>query len=576
MSTRIASLLLTTIFLITSCGEKYESNATAGSSHEVARSQSGMISSASEEATRAGLAVLRDGGNAVDAAVAVGFALAVTLPQAGNLGGGGFMVIRMADGRTTTLDFRETAPGAATRDMFLDSAGNFVPSRSQLGALAAGVPGSTAGLLTALEKYGTKDRRDILRPAIKLAEQGFRVHERLNEDLSGKLSEFANFPGTLKVFAPDSQVPAPGTIFRQPDLAATLQRISDSGANGFYTGPTADLIVAEMKRSGGIITHDDLRSYRPAERKPVTGSYRGYEIISMPPPSSGGVLLIQMLNMMEGYDFTGSGFHSARHAHLLAEIMRRAYADRAEFLGDPDHFAVPVAGLTSREYARTRAASIADSATPSASIGHGDAARFMNESPQTTHYSVVDKDGNCVSVTTTLNSSFGSKLVVDGAGFLLNNEMDDFSAKPNAPNLYGLVGNEANAIAPGKRMLSSMTPTIVAYKGAPWLIVGTPGGSTIITTVLQVIQNQIDFRMNLVDAIESPRIHHQWLPDTIFYEKGSFAQSTMDSLRNMGYMLLERDEPSGRVDAISITEEEGRRVYYGWSDLRGYGVAAGL
>jgi gamma-glutamyltranspeptidase/glutathione hydrolase len=535
-----------------------------------------MISSASEEATRAGLAVLRDGGNAVDAAVAVGFALAVTLPQAGNLGGGGFMVIRMADGRTTTLDFRETAPGAATRDMFLDPAGNFVPSRSQLGALAAGVPGSTAGLLMALEKYGTKDRRDILQPAINLAEQGFPVHERLNEDLRGKLNDFAHFPGTLKVFAPDSHPPAPGTIFRQPDLAATLRRISDSGADGFYSGPTADLIVAEMKRSGGIITHDDLRNYRPTERKPVTGSYRGYQIISMPPPSSGGVLLIQMLNMMEQYDFTKSGFHSAHHAHLLAEIMRRAYADRAEFLGDPDHFEVPVAGLTSREYARSRAASITDNATPSASIGHGDASRFKNESNQTTHYSVVDKGGNCVSVTTTLNSSFGSKLVVDGAGFLLNNEMDDFSAKPNAPNLYGLVGNEANAIAPGKRMLSSMTPTIVIYKGAPWLIVGTPGGSTIITTVLQVIQNQIDFHMNLVDAIESPRIHHQWLPDSIFYEKGSFTQSAMDSLRKMGYMLVERDEPSGRVDAISITEEDGGRVYYGWSDLRGYGVAAGM
>jgi gamma-glutamyltranspeptidase/glutathione hydrolase len=535
-----------------------------------------MISSASEEATRAGLAILRDGGNAVDAAVAVGFALAVTLPQAGNLGGGGFMVIRMADGRTTTLDFRETAPGAATRDMFLDSAGNFVPSRSQLGALAAGVPGSPAGLLMALEKYGTKNRHDILQPAIKLAEQGFPLHERLNEDLTGKLNDFAHFPGTLKVFAPDSHPPPPGTIFRPPDLAATLRRISDSGASGFYTGPTADLIVAEMKRSGGIITHDDLRNYRPTERKPVTGSYRGYEIISMPPPSSGGVLLIQMLNMMERYNFTESGFHSAQHAHLIAEIMRRAYADRAEFLGDPDHFDVPVAGLTSRDYARSRAATITDSATPSASVGHGDTARFKNESTQTTHYSVVDREGNCVSVTTTLNSSFGSKLVVDGAGFLLNNEMDDFSAKPNAPNLYGLVGNEANAIAPGKRMLSSMTPTIVTYKGAPWLIVGTPGGSTIITTVLQVIQNQIDFHMNLVDAIESPRIHHQWLPDTIFYEKGSFAQSAIDSLRKMGYRIVEREEPSGRVDAISISEEEGERVYYGWSDLRGYGLAAGV
>jgi gamma-glutamyltranspeptidase/glutathione hydrolase len=535
-----------------------------------------MISSASEEATAAGLAVLRDGGNAVDAAVAVGFALAVTLPQAGNLGGGGFMVIRMANGTTTTLDFRETAPAAATRDMYLDSAGNFVPSRAQLGALAAGVPGSPAGLLMALEKYGTKSRDTVMAPAIELASSGFQVHERLTEDFSAKLRDFSKFPSSLKVFVPDSNPPAPGALFKQPDLAATLQRIAEQGPDGFYAGRTADLIVAEMERSGGIITHDDLRGYKPVERKPVIGKYRDYEIISMPPPSSGGVLLLQMLNMMEPYEFSTMGFHSAEHAHLMAEIMRRAYADRAEFLGDPDHVDVPVAGLIDPAYARMRLATIGDSATPSAQVGHGDPTMFVRESPQTTHYSVIDNDGNCVSVTTTLNSSFGSKLVVDGAGFLLNNEMDDFSAKPMVANQFGLVGTQANAIAPGKRMLSSMTPTIVTRGGKPWLVVGTPGGSTIITTVLQVIQNRIDFGMNLVDAVESPRIHHQWLPDSLFHEKGSFSQSATDSLRAMGYVLIEREEPSGRVDAISIVEEDGSPVYYGWSDLRGYGKAGGL
>jgi gamma-glutamyltranspeptidase/glutathione hydrolase len=534
-----------------------------------------MISSASEEATRAGLEVLANGGNAVDAAAAVGFALAVTLPQAGNLGGGGFMVIRMADGRTTTIDFRETAPAAATRDMYLDSAGSFIADRSQLGALASGVPGSPAGLLMAVERYGALGRERVLAPAIRLADSGFTVHPRLTADLESKLSLFAHFPSTLRVFAPDSVAPKAGSIFRQPDLANTLRRISASGRDGFYTGRTADLIVAEMKRSGGIITSADLAAYEPVERSPVIGTYRGDTVISMPPPSSGGPLLLQMLNMMERYDFSTIPYHSAAHAHILAEIMRRAYADRAEFLGDPAFYKVPLAGLISKEYAAKRAATIGAGATPSMEVEHGDPAAFARESQQTTHYSVVDKAGNCVSVTVTLNGSFGSKLVVDGAGFFLNNEMDDFSAKPGAPNLYGLVGGEANAIEPGKRMLSSMTPTIILRGGKPWLVVGTPGGSTIITTVLQTINNQIDYGMSLSAAIESPRLHHQWLPDTIFHEHGTFTPGALDSLATMGYKTVEREEASGRVDAVRIEDEKGRRLLLGWSDRRGYGMAKG-
>jgi gamma-glutamyltranspeptidase / glutathione hydrolase len=465
MTARNLALLLLLPVLISCAGKP----AATFQYPEPARASGGMISSASEEATAAGVEILAAGGNAVDAAVAVGFALSVTLPQAGNLGGGGFMTIRMADGRMTTIDFREIAPAAATRDMYLDSAGNFLPSRSQLGALAVGVPGSPAGLLLALEKYGSLERERVIAPAIRLAENGFTVHPDLARDISDRISDFKRFPSSAAVFAPADRPITRGANFRQPDLAATLQRISKDGAPGFYTGRTADLFVEEMKRSGGIITHADLSGYRPAERPPVVGSYRGNTIISMPPPSSGGVLLVQMLNMLEGYDFSEIPWHSAEHAHILAETMRRAYADRAEFLGDPDFTPVPVAGLISRRYADARRATIGSRATPSREVGHGDPAIHIRESDQTTHYSVIDRHGNCASVTVTLNGSFGSKLVVGGAGFLLNNEMDDFSAKPGVANMYGLVGNEANAIVPGKRMLSSMTPTIVLRDGRPWL-----------------------------------------------------------------------------------------------------------
>ncbi len=576
----VCGLLATALATVAACSQhpvaRPDFAAIQAADTLAARSPFGMVSSATPQATEVGLAILRQGGNAVDAAVAVGFALAVTLPQAGNLGGGGFMVIRMADGRTTTIDFRERAPAAATRTMYLDSAGEFVPRRSQLGALAAGVPGSPAGLLAALKAYGTRRRQEVMAPAIELAGQGFVVQPGLAADFAAKLKDFAEFPTTMRIVAPGGTPLPAGTLWRQPELAITLQRIADNGEAGFYEGRTAELIAGQMRRSGGLITEADLKAYRATERAPIIGTYRGDTIITMPPPSSGGVLLAQMLNMMEQFNFETIEQGSALHAHLLAEVMRRAYADRAEYLGDPDYYPVPTAGLASKRYARERAATIADTATPSGAIGHGDPARYNAESPQTTHYSVVDRQGNCVSATVTLNASFGSKLMVDGAGFFLNNEMDDFAARPGAPNMYGLVGSAANAIEPGKRMLSSMTPTIVVRDGRPWLVVGTPGGSTIITTVLQMIHNQRDYGMTLSAAVAAPRMHHQWRPDTLFGERGAFTGPARDSLRQRGHTLLERTEPSGRVDAIRIEyDSSGRRTVYGRSDPRGYGEARG-
>jgi gamma-glutamyltranspeptidase/glutathione hydrolase len=574
----LCGCLLLVCVMLTGCSEDTAEPTTVTARYpEAVRSSGGMISSASKEATDVGVEVLRNGGNAVDAAVSVGFALAVTLPQAGNLGGGGFMVIRMADGQTTAIDFRERAPSAATRNMYLDASGNVVPERSRTGALAVGVPGTPAGLLMALETYGsgTMSPRKVIEPAIALAEDGFVVHEQLAADFESARATMEQFESTREIFMPNRTLPQAGTVWKQPELAATLRRIAEEGRNGFYRGRTADLVAAEMKRSGGLITTEDLDEYQPVERVPIIGTYRNHTIISMPPPSSGGVLLVQMLNMMEPYDFSTIPHHSAQHAHLLAEIMRRAYADRAMHLGDADYYDVPVDALIDRRYAEARRSTITDVATPSDSLTHGDPGIIMHESDQTTHYSVVDAAGNCVSVTVTLNSSFGSKLTVGGAGFLLNNEMDDFSASPGTPNLYGLVGGEANSIEPGKRMLSSMTPTIVLRDGEPWLVVGTPGGSTIITTVLQVIHNQIDYDMGLVEAIETERIHHQWRPDTLFYEAGAFTLGALDSLRKMGHHPVERTERSGRVDAVRIEHEDGKRVVLGWSDRRGYGSAAG-
>ncbi len=500
--------------------------------------KSGVVASRSPLASEVGLQVLKSGGNAVDAAVAVGFALAVTHPSAGNLGGGGFLVMRLADGDVVANDHREVAPKRATRDMYLDEAGEVVAGLSTASHLASGVPGTVDGLLSALARHGTLDARAVLAPAIRLARDGFPLPEDIAAQFARHRERFAPYPASAAKFAKtDGAAYAAGDVFRQPDLAATLERIAAQGRDGFYAGRTADLLVAEMERGGGLISHEDLKEYRSVWRKPVRGSYRGHDIYSMPPPSSGGVLLVQLLNMLETHDVNRMGADNADTAHLMIEAERRAYADRAEHLGDPDFYDVPMAMLIDKAYATARLVSL-DRGKASLSTEVGAGARWPDESPETTHVSIMDAAGNCVAYTTTLNLSYGSKIVVTGAGFLLNNEMDDFSAKPDAPNSFGLIGREANAIAPGKRMLSSMTPTIVLKKKEPFLVTGSPGGSTIITTVLQVVVNVIDHRMDLAAAVSRPRFHHQWLPNRVVYEPGAFSESALETLTGRGHVNL--------------------------------------
>jgi gamma-glutamyltranspeptidase/glutathione hydrolase len=536
------------------------------------KGKNGMVVSTDPQATIAGLKVLLKGGNAVDAAVAVGFALAVTYPAAGNIGGGGFMNIRFAEGRSYTIDYREKAPGNAHRDMYLDSAGNFIDNLSTYGHLAAGVPGAVAGMLLGLEKFGTLPRSTVISPAYELADKGFPLLPELADDLNRARKRFEKFSGSTKYFVSEDTAYTEGEIWTQKDLAKTLQRIIDHGREGFYEGETADLIVEEMKRGGGLITHDDLKNYHAVLREPLRGTYRGYEIISMPPVSSGGTALLQLLNILEGYDLRSYGHNSAATVHRYIEAMRRVYADRAEHLGDPDFYNVPVEWLTSKEYAAERRAAIDTLlASTSKEISHGTAPG--TESEQTTHYSVVDQWGNCVSVTTTINGGFGNYVAVDGAGFLLNNEMDDFSAKPGVPNMFGALGNVANEIQPNKRMLSSMTPTIVLKDGKPFMVIGTPGGTTIITTVMQVICNVIDFEMNIQQAIDAPRIHHQWAPDVTYFEKRGLNFDTIEKLKAMGHNLSERRGTSGLAEGIIIDAAKG--IYYGATDPRGYGLAEG-
>jgi gamma-glutamyltranspeptidase/glutathione hydrolase len=531
----------------------------------------GMVVSSDSLATQVGVEILKKGGNAVDAAVAVGFALAVTYPQAGNIGGGGFMVIRMANGETVTIDFREKAPMKASENMFLDENGNFVPEKSQVGHLSVGVPGSVAGLLLALEKYGTMSRREVLKPAIELAEKGFIVNEGLANAFKNAFEHFKKFPSTMRYFSKNGQPYSAGDRLVQKDLGKVLKLIRDKGRDGFYKGKVADLIVEEMKRGGGLITYEDLENYQPVLRKPVVGNYRGYEIISMGPPSSGGVCLIELLNILENFDLKKYGFGSSYTIHYLVEAMKRVYADRAEYLGDPDFVQIPLDKLLSKEYAKELASEIDTFyATPSSRIIRS--VSPTSEGVHTTHYSVVDRWGNVVAVTTTINSYFGSMVAVDGAGFFLNNEMDDFSAKPGAPNQFGLLGSKANSIQPGKRMLSSMTPTIVLKNGKPFLVLGSPGGSTIITSVLQVILNVVDFDMNIQEAVDSPRIHHQWYPDQIFFERRGLPRDVIENLERRGHKLVERVGYQGEVQAILI-DENG--VKYGAVDPRGYGLAMG-
>ncbi len=510
-----------------------------------------MVVSAHPLASKAGREVMQKGGNAVDAAIATQLALAVVYPGAGNIGGGGFMVSRMANGETATLDYREKAPLAGGRDMYLDANGDVISMSSVRGHLAAGVPGTVAGLEAAHRKYGKLDWASLVQPAIDLA-NGWELTAREARGLNGNRKVFIEYNTVRPDFflSEEGSEWAAGDIVSIPELAKTLERIRDNGRDGFYKGETAKLIVAEMERGKGLITLEYLEQYEAVWRPPVTGDYRGYEFISMPPPSSGGIALAQLFNAIEPFDLGEMGFLSTDAVHLMTEAERRAYADRAAHLGDPDFYDVPRNGLTNRNYTQTRMASFSpDRATPSTEIDAG--APAPKESEETTHLSVVDPWGNAVSVTTTLNGGMGSKVFVGGAGFLLNNEMDDFSVKPGIPNMYGLVGGEANAIAPGKRMLSSMTPSIVAKDGKLFMVVGTPGGSTIITSVFQTIVNVIDFDMTMQQAVSAPRFHHQWLPDVLQTEANALDSMVIVNLEAKGHKLRARGT-IGRVDAILV------------------------
>lgn len=514
-------------------------------------SDKAMVVSAHPLATKVGLDILRRGGNAVDAAIAVQFALAVVFPVAGNIGGGGFMVVRFNQGETAALDFREKAPSLATRNMYLDSTGQVIPGLSLNGHLAAGVPGSVDGMIKAFEKYSAlKDFKQLVQPSVDLAAKGFHITEEEAQSLNYAQEAFKKHNTTPPVFIKNKPW-AINDLMVQKDLARTLELVRDHGRDGFYTGETADKIVAEMKAGGGLISYEDLQQYQAIWRTPLHGRYKDYEVISMPPSSSGGIALLQMLTMSEQFPLARWGFRSAATVHTMAEIERRVYADRAQHLGDQDYYPVPVRQLLDTTYLNQRAITISpERATASSDVSAG-AFKQVAESEQTTHFSIVDAEGNAVSVTTTINTGYGSKTVVTGAGFLLNNEMDDFSSKPGEPNVFGLVGAEANAIEPGKRMLSSMTPTIITHHDRLFMVVGTPGGSTIMTSVYQTILNVIEFGQTMSQAVASPRFHHQWLPDVIQLEEGAFTAGLKDTLGLLGHELKERGS-IGRVDAILV------------------------
>ena len=536
--------------------------------------KNGMVVSASRLASDAGVNILKKGGNAIDAAVATGFTLAVTHPQAGNIGGGGFLVAHMAYGESFSLDFREMAPSMAHRDMYLDDSSNVVHGLSLYSHLAAGTPGSVDGLLKIWRDHGSGNisLRQLLLPAIQLAERGFPISYGFARVLNIFHDFFINDDGAKAVFIKKNGEPwRAGDKLVQRDLARTLKLISRKGRAGFYEGKTAQLIEREMAEGNGFITKDDLDNYRSVYRTVVTGDFKDLDIISMGPPSSGGVLLIQMLNMLEQYPLDTLGWNSSDYIHLLTEIERRAYADRAEHMGDPDFWEVPVSMLVSKEYAFERIQNISmEKATKSSVVKAGDPLAY--ESRETTHYSVIDKNGNAVSVTTTLNTGFGCGVLVEGAGFFLNNEMDDFSAKPGSPNIFGLIGNEANAIQPYKRPLSSMTPTIVLKNGEPFLIIGTPGGSTIITTVMQIILNVAIHGMDIQEAVSVPRVHSQWLPDAIIVEQRSLSKDVEQNLINRGHTIQPyRWSTIGQANGIMI----GEKGFYGGADPRGENATEG-
>ena len=528
-----------------------------------------MVSSAHPMASEIGLDVIKNGGNAIDAAIATHFALAVVYPQAGNIGGGGFAVIRMNDGTINSLDFREKAPELAHGDMYLNADGQLNDLQSTNGHMASGVPGAVDGMFALHQKYGTLPMSELIQPSINLAKHGYALTILAVELLNTKQGEFQTYNRWSTPYHSDQNWQAGDTI-TQPDLAQTLENIQSNGRNGFYEGIVADQIVAEMQSGNGLISHADLKNYESVWREPIMGDYRGHQIISMAPPSSGGVALIQLLQGTENYPIADWGHNSTKTIHLMAELERRVYADRATYLGDSDFVDVPVDQLLDSRYNEQRFSDISfDKATPSALVSAGEIP--PSESPETTHLSVVDADGNAVAITTTLNSSFGNKVMVKGAGFFLNNEMDDFSSKPGSPNQFGLIGGEANAIAPHKRMLSSMTPTIVTYKDQLKMIVGTPGGSTIITSVYQTLLNVIDHGMGMQEAVNAKRIHHQWYPDEIRVETDALTNSVQTDLEQLGHQLRMTDK-IGRMDCILVLPD-GRLE--GGADPRGDNTALG-
>jgi gamma-glutamyltranspeptidase/glutathione hydrolase len=528
-----------------------------------------MVVSAHPEASAIGMKIIQEGGNAVDAAVAVEYALAVCFPAAGNIGGGGFMVMRFNDGSVNTIDYREKAPLLASRNMYLDNNGNIVPQLSTRHILASGVPGTVAGTLEAHAKYGKLPFAQVIQPAIDLARNGFPLTLNQANSLNSIREGLLEMNTDSLAFLKDGGW-LPGDTLRQEDLAHTLEQIRDHGRDGFYSGPVADRILQEMEKRAGLIRQQDLDQYKPVWRAPVRGSYKSYTIISMAPPSSGGICLLQMLSMLEDYPLDEYGWNTLQTIHVMTEAERRVYADRAQYLGDPDFVTIPVTGLLSREYNRQRMKDFSPrQASLSAEISHGNPLPY--ESEETTHYSVIDAWGNAVAGTTTLNGGYGSMIVAHGAGFLLNNQMDDFSARPGFPNMYGLVGGDANAIEPGKRMLSSMTPTIVEKEGKLFMVVGSPGGSTIITSVLQTILNVIEHGMTMQDAVSAGRFHHQWLPDMIVYEESAIDSITLHELVNMGYTLQPRSS-IGRVDAILVLPDGSLE---GGADPRGDDTAKG-
>ena len=531
--------------------------------------KNGVVVTAHPEASKVGVEILKKGGNAIDASIAVQFALAVVYPNAGNIGGGGFLVYRDAKGMTDALDYREKAPLKASEDMYWDKNGNAITDLSLYGQFAAGVPGTVDGMVKAHEKYGKLNWKELVQPAINLAQKGFKITKQQASELTNKHNDFVKYNSKTNALTSKSSWKE-GDLLIQKDLANTLKLIQQKGRAGFYEGKTADLIVKEMKRGNGIISHEDLKQYQSVWRTPVSGNYKGLKVISMPPPSSGGIALVSLFQSIEDYPINKWGFQADSTIQVMVEAERRVYADRAEHLGDPDFIKVPQKQLLDKSYNVNRMKDFSfDKATPSSAIKAGEI--IGKESMETTHYVIVDKDGNAASVTTTLNNSYGSLVVVEGAGFLLNDEMDDFSAKPGTPNLYGLVGGKANAIEPSKRMLSSMTPSILEKDGKLFMVVGTPGGSTIITSVFQAILNVVDFGMTMQEAVAAPRFHHQWLPDQIDYEPNAISENVRESLKQKGYTLKER-KPYGRVEGILVNTD---KTYQAGADPRGDDKAVG-